>query len=533
MPLVDKKDAELASARSADFLQPRAPWHRRLWSLGSLLVLGELLEAAQMRDKGVLSGDALKYLAGELKDIVAKDPALSPPTPRRSHLIRCIQPDLAAGGIEWRALLGLQDELASDYLLRWAEIWEADTGRPRPERAARAIAAHLLDLGYSPEHLQRWWARHSERGAETLSLSELLRAAHAEHAARRPTRHRVLVPLAVAPRWQEAQPGWLPGHGVVRWIEKECHGATNVGRQHGGLLVEVDAHDVWAAVRRAASHIDSVVARFAVGTRRRTMRPTGCVWVAGHAKPLPLSSPRHVEVRALERENRLIPAAGESGNAPIVDAALHLLGPLHEGPASTAAASGWAAIEATLVLPGDRSNRARAADLLASLVACSWPRAELTTLAHRYAKESTDDVAQALADCETHQERAQVVRDAIRQGRSLAMGSPSDAAALARLVTIEARPGSTLRDVEMHVARAFRRLYRQRNLVLHGGEIEAVALSATLRVVAPLVGAGFDRIAHAALVEGTAPADIAARAFNRLHSLNDGDGAADLVGLLE
>jgi hypothetical protein len=41
-----------------------------------------------------------------------------------------------------------------------------------------------------------------------------------------------------------------------------------------------------------------------------------------------------------------------------------------------------------------------------------------------------------------------------------------------------------------------RRLYRQRNLVLHWGRMNAVGLRAALRTAAPLVGAGMDRIAH-------------------------------------
>ena len=53
-----------------------------------------------------------------------------------------------------------------------------------------------------------------------------------------------------------------------------------------------------------------------------------------------------------------------------------------------------------------------------------------------------------------------------------------------------ADPNSFLRDVESHVTVGFRRLYRQRNLVIHWGKTDAVALNATLRTAAPLVGAG-------------------------------------------
>jgi hypothetical protein len=86
------------------------------------------------------------------------------------------------------------------------------------------------------------------------------------------------------------------------------------------------------------------------------------------------------------------------------------------------------------------------------------------------------------------------------------------------------------------VARAFRvalrRLYRTRNLILHGGATQSVALAASLRTAAPLVGAGLDRIVHAAYAEGLAPFDLAARAEVTL-SLVDGETGLSVVDLLE
>jgi serine/threonine-protein kinase len=63
---------------------------------------------------------------------------------------------------------------------------------------------------------------------------------------------------------------------------------------------------------------------------------------------------------------------------------------------------------------------------------------------------------------------------------------------------------------------SLRRLYRLRNIVLHGGAIQPVSLNATLRTAAPLVGAGLDRIAHAHLVRQVDPLALAAAAELRL-----------------
>jgi len=82
-----------------------------------------------------------------------------------------------------------------------------------------------------------------------------------------------------------------------------------------------------------------------------------------------------------------------------------------------------------------------------------------------------------------------------------------------------------------HLSTVFRGLYRNRNIVLHGGKTDAVGLRSSLRNAAPLVGAGMDRIAHAWFVEGLEPVQIAARAAVRLATAGAPDGP-EIVDLL-
>ena len=79
---------------------------------------------------------------------------------------------------------------------------------------------------------------------------------------------------------------------------------------------------------------------------------------------------------------------------------------------------------------------------------------------------------------------------------------------------------------------SLQRLYRQRNLVMHGGRTDAVALRATLRTCAPIVGAAFDRIAHAWFDRGTKPRELAAQAEIAL-ALVTASPATSLTTLLE
>jgi len=82
-------------------------------------------------------------------------------------------------------------------------------------------------------------------------------------------------------------------------------------------------------------------------------------------------------------------------------------------------------------------------------------------------------------------------------------------------------PRKTLEDLRTHITDSFGRLYRQRNLVLHWAKTDGIALRASLRTTAPLVGAGMDRIAHAWYVDNLRPIELAARARVALATVSD------------
>ncbi len=115
--------------------------------------------------------------------------------------------------------------------------------------------------------------------------------------------------------------------------------------------------------------------------------------------------------------------------------------------------------------------------------------------------------------------------------REITLSKWSDRATLQRMRRVLEQPTETLNDIRRYATFAFRRLYRQRNLVLHGGKTNAVALRACLRTAIPLIGAGIDRIAHAHYVEELPPLALAARAQVALRTI-DGRLPMDCVNLL-
>jgi hypothetical protein len=136
-----------------------------------------------------------------------------------------------------------------------------------------------------------------------------------------------------------------------------------------------------------------------------------------------------------------------------LDDVLELAAPLNEGPPAPAVSGAWAAIESLLYHPGDKAEadagRAIAADRLAALVTCSWPRAELTALSYRHLPTRPDDLSRMLERTSTNAERCGLVAQALREGGASALSRPSDVAACERMSRLLANPFKELGDVRL------------------------------------------------------------------------------------
>jgi hypothetical protein len=317
-------------------------------------------------------------------------------------------------------------------------------------------------------------------------------------------------------------PSWIDATQVTQWLQENGFDPTGIS-QNGGIWFQVTAREPASAIESAMEMIDRTTARIKVG-RNAPFKILPFVWIEGQKQAYPLRRRgRGVEIHALYRENQLYPREAMS----IVDAAIELLAPLAYSSPGAAVAGGWAAIEA-LLGPRGQGGKVVAGDRMATIVACSLPRAELTPLSYRM-EEVSGELAVRLKQCKTNRERSGCLIEAMKNGENLTVSNYSDTAALTRMRELLAHPYAKLHDIEGHISNSFRRLYRQRNLVLHGGKTDAVALKASLRTTAPLVGAGMDRIAHAWFVDKVAPLELAAKAKIRLEAC-EGTDCIDLLG---
>lgn len=511
-------------ARLLDFFGAVTPWHRRLWSTGVVLTLRELLEATEAVRAGVLTDASVKYLISSAAPLVGRDKGVGDATQLRV-VQQSLRSEMRYGGIEFQKIRQIIEDLEEHYLERWAAALTTTASCPGPERTARAIASHLLDAGFDPDYLHRWWSYRIVHETGVRSLSALVAEAHALY--RQPPRDfEVIVTFGGAPL--------VSAVGVANWLEATEVSArltaagfdTRKLRQNGGISVRVTARDARAAVEAAAESADRFTARVLVGTRHGVLSPGRDAWVIGEKAPIPLRRRgRGVEIHALERGGKLY----VDGSPSNVDAAIELLIPMAASSPSPAAAGGWAAIEALLGTAGD--DKVLAGDRMAVMIACSFPRAELTALSYE-AEKGGGPVAATLARCRSNRDRAYELGSAIRRRDAITVTDEADKAALARMQSVLDDPNGRLEDIKEHASVALRRLYRHRNMVLHWGRTNAVALRAALRTAAPLVGEGMERIAHAWFVDEIAPLELAARASIRLSTVGS-SGGADVVDLLD
>ena len=510
-----------------DFFSRPTPWQRRLWAVGLELGVSEVLEGCEAFQAGVLSDKSLKDLCHNVELTACRDPGVGGVEQRRL-LQKMLRHPPKPGGVDFRLLEQIRNEIERSYFGRWAHaIGDPSSDRPKEERVARAIATHLLDSEFSSTYLHRWWSYRIHRERPRRTLAELLEDAH-DLVTRPPKEFEVLVSFIKAPRSRAKMPAeWRSAPQVSDWLKKNNHGATDI-RQGGGMLFRVTARDPWSAIDKVLEGVERLAARIAVGTRSQ-LQFHESAWISGQSKAFPLRRNRRgVEIHALDRENSLYRQTDDDR----INAALELIEPLDRGSPGTAVSGGWAAIETLLLGPGDAGNRGVAGDRMASFVACSFPRAELTILAYAHQKTCDDELASSITDAATNRDRAALVADAIMNEIPLQLPSDSDRLAEQRLKKLLQEPRTVLLDIEQHAKRALRGLYRQRNLVLHWGRTNAVGLRATLRTAAPLVGAGMDRVAHASFTANTSPLELAARARLRLDVLGSVDGCSP-VDLLE
>lgn len=521
---------DLIRSRLEDFFGQRVPWHRRLWSIGTILGLREVLEYSNSCLSGeVPSTEGLRYVVATSRREVARDPGVD-------HLAKELDQVLALLSVSSSQKIprATHDEL--EQLIRRADNdyfsrWEHAQTIVAVEFSARAIASHLLDSGFSDDHLFRWLKAKRSSISSVQELAKELAIMTNEMQFRE---HTVFVPCSAPFDKSNVTSGdtiWMDGGTAANWLKQEIP-EKETRRHNGGFLFVVKRRDPWSAIEAARSLVARADARAKVARpSNEGIRLDGWARVAGSKQTFDVRySPHRVEIGSLYRQNSIY--SFDNGLPAETDDALELASYMESPSPGAAVTGGWAAVEALLTRPGEGKHHL-AADRLASLVACSLPRAELTSLAYRHMENGSDQLASDIGNAETNYDKVKLVESHLKSGEALALSSFADVAAQMRIVAIINDPSEHLSRVRSYLTESLRRLYNQRNIIAHSGSLRSVALAATVRTSFGLVGAGLDRIIHAQLVESDdlSPLALVARAETelRLVGLSGGRSPTSLL----
>lgn len=514
---VNQQD-NVAVLRLLEFLIDRKPWSRSLWGIGVILAMDEFYEACTASKQGHLSEGAIRRMACLLQRRVGQHPAFS--KDERRFLQQQIEAVPRPDGATHFAIRELSTRVAYDYLERWGKVVAA--GRFNVEHFARSVAAHLLDAGFAAPHLHNFIKGLLDSPQEN-TLSQICDALQAEMRGCPRRDFEVLLAFSSIPSMVNGiPPSWLQGAAVTAWLRERGFATAGV-RSPAAILLSVRARDNFGAAQAARAEAERYAARALIATGK-PLRYLPILWVNGSTEPASMKADsRGVGVKELFREDRVF----SSDVSQSVDAALELMSHLESSSPTAAVAGGWGAIEGLLADPSDRSS---AADNLATLVACSFPRAELTALSYRLQK-SHPEMCPQFDDGFSNRERCRILARLILDNRMPMLVNVTDQAAVTRMKKLLADPRGALQTIKDAIGESFHRLYRQRNLILHGGRLDSVTLTASLRTVAKLAGAGMDRITHGFYVQELKPLQLVAKANLALAVVGPDDplGCVDLL----
>lgn len=507
--------SQLVLARMKELVDNQTSWHRSLWQVGSVVAICEVAEAATATWAGsITSTEALRDVQGSSSRQVLRDAGIGPISVREKYqtAINALPLKQVATSPADRAIVEqLAERARTDYLLRWADHLRAgELAADEVEVVARLATAHLLDEGFHKSHIHGWLTNTDADEA----LEDVL--THGHEMLQSGLRQFDLV-IPVVKVDAKVSPS-LTAHSSPPEHYLSAFDATTNASQYSrertvalAIRLNFDARDPYSAVAMAVTWMQRLEDRVSVGLGRSGITFGEQIVDTTTRKVREFrGEARSLNLPSVQRNAQYLATASSSSAQARIDDALGMLAANQYRSTPTGIASIWAALEALLGLPGAKG--VEAADRLADIVACSFPRAEVTELARRWERVGGDQLAADLGTLTTTAEKASLMMARVAAGDPPAFEAPKDIAAVHRMRQLVGDPSAVLNRVRNYYVATFRRLYYQRNFIMHAGKLDSVSLRATSRTAPQLVAAGIDRLVNASFVGGLEPHGLAARA---------------------
>jgi len=530
---------KLVLARMRELADSRTAWHRGLWQPGTIVLLDEVVEAVLSTWNGSLTSDeAMKDVIRVAVDQVKRDPGVGDASVREAllSLLRGLTP---SGNTRSKPTADLQqlleraiaftDRSRSGYFARWIEYIQDKGLKPdEVELTARLLVAHLFDEGFHRNHIHGWLTSVKERS----DLEEILvKGRDMLLEPRREYKFVVGVTRAPAEVRESIGEAWVDSAAY----REQFSAASNPKKRPlprdgaGAVMWSIEARDPHAAMYELLEWQQKLLARVQLGFGQegKVEFEDDVVDTSSNKIRTPLEDLRSIRLPSIQR-NRLF--VGGAAVEQQLDGAIALLASQSGEARGASIASVWAAAEGLLGRPGGKGTDV--ADRLADIVACSFPRAEIGELARAWVDNNTDELAESLRG-QPSADQARLMAAYVQEKGDPGFNLPADKAAVVRYVQLASSPEEVLRRVRGYYSSVFRRLYYQRNFVMHAAKFDSVTLGVSVRTAPALVAAALDRLVNAQHGQaGVSPLSLAARAENEL-SMVGKTGAKPLYLLLD
>ncbi|MGA1812170.1 hypothetical protein VH571_07275 [Frondihabitans sp. 4ASC-45] len=501
--------------RIRELCDPSAPWFRSLWTVGTVTALLEVVESVNATWDNVLTNDgAMADFKKNAMSLVKGDLGLGSEVVREKLRLIIIKLKPESTNEGRTALAELEQFITRcrlPYLENWASAIESgQVADQQFESMCRSLASHLLDDGLHPKHLVGWIDK--RRGS--LNAVELIREAKLLANAQMKT-YEFAVPFVKMSREvrNSLDKGHLMAVADFEALYYSCENSVKSGPLVSApqcvLKVSFQAKDPHSALDSVREWAKRVASRAALATASLGVNLNDQVVEIGAKKIWALADQDLLRVPSILRENA-VDAIDDSAQSKQLDDALAMLAPHLQSTAGVSAATLWAACEG--LLGRVQSNGHSVADRLADVVACSFIREELFELVKRWRQETRGSSGPDIRHGTTFEQMTVMVDHIVSSGDP-GFKRPEEQAAVARIHELATSSAPTVKRVRAYLQTAFRRLYYQRNFVMHSAKFDSVSLSMTSRIAPRLVAAGLDQIVNAHFRSGSVPPlGLAARA---------------------
>jgi hypothetical protein len=482
------------------YLSSRFGWTTTLFQHSTPDLLQELLVAGSQVANGVLSSRSFDELNIQVKRQFFRDPGLGDTTARTvlGAALPKNSDEFSDTSHKHRAVKSAMPDIRKAYLNNWkAELSNpgySSATFPGSLMSAAEVGAYLtaflLGLGMNSDHLVKWLDYRTTFAKSPISLAQLLdQFIDMYNNSYRPLEVMIVADRTAAPSARPTD-GWLTAKQVREWLISNKF--TPPRTIHGGIPYTSDQWGIYGALQAVGGTVRRLGRRSNLRSGKSlSFYPTA--WIKGMRTPqkIPDNTPIYTLLPGYQLETPSLTSPPSSNRLEVavefVEAAATVEGP-------SAAGMLWASLETLLAAPRDTTKMdvvRRGADI--GLIA--FIRSEISNSLDVLLERCGDEpLGMALVSTPWH-DRLSRLEVALKTAEYESLKRAGPRIHLRHAARLLDQPYiKEMRTTFQHILAG---LYRQRNLVLHGGITDGPLIDSYLRCGYPLSSAIVNRYAKA------------------------------------